>query len=659
MDNYPRRKQHTACDICRRRKVRCDVAFQASSTCSTCYRTGTECRYEGCFKAHLRGKADPDADSQAEPGAQTPRPDAPSHSHIQLHDESAAEETSIAEPISPQNGHETSGSSEQEKLARTGLALFLKHGITNDTWAVSDSLDKLRIAYVGTAASNISHLVDLHRVSSPSELGQPSTSTASDIDLTESLLNPGTPCKQEEGTKPLHYPYPPIRQNKAWTPNVDVFGTTSTQNLLSDVSSVPEPEIRDALVAAYFEHIHPFLPFLSKDDFLNTESGKRPPLLLYQTVLMAGAHACSHPIVAKNRHWLKSILFRRASMLFHIRHETDRTHLMQAAILFTWYTGDGDTVTGGPYYWAGIASRIACGLGAHRRGTTLLSQHSLCFKLSWWSAFVCDVFSSLDTGRPNSIRLEEIDQLPITLDVDAPPLDGMSAETSLYNISHLKFLKEMVGLAYIGVDIIVANAPSQTQQFNVQEIDAKLGLWSVRSGVFSDTDNDPWTCQLGIHYNLLLLYLHRNNSDEPGSKSVCSMAAQTIVSLFEQLRANDSLKQCPFTAANAIIAAGIQIVTEIRATIVTGMHSVAIDALARLARLLRSASALAEYWLGMESVHTVFKDLHEEYGYITQFMQGKGVVPENSPDWCDLFTGIETQSKQPNNIEDWMSIIDW
>ncbi|KAH7123130.1 fungal-specific transcription factor domain-containing protein [Dactylonectria macrodidyma] len=619
MDNYPRRKQYTACDICRRRKVRCHVAFQSSSTCSACHRSGTECRFTTKAKRSSKHTT------------RTPRPGAPSQSHVQLHDGSGAEETPMADPISLQNGHGTSSSSEQEKLARTGLALFLKHGITNDTWAVFDSLDKLRIAYVGTAASNISHLVDLHRVSSPSELGQPSNSTTSDIDPIESLLHPGTPCKQEEGIKPLHYPYPPIRQDKAWTPNVDVFGITSTQNLLSDVSFVPEPEIRDALVAAYFEHIHPFLPFLSKDDFIGTESGKSPPLLLYQAVLMAGAHACSHPIVANNRHWLKSILFRRASMLFHIRHETDRIHLMQAAILFTWYTGDGDTVTGGPYYWAGIASRIGCGLGAHRRGTTLLSQHSLCFKLSWWSAFVCDVFSSLDTGRPNSIRLEEIDQLPITLDVDTPPLDSMSAETSLYNIAHLKFLKEMVELAYIGIDIIMANAPFPTQQFNVQAIDAKLGLWSVRSGVFSDTDNDPRTCQLGIHYNLLLLYLHRNNSDEPGSKSVCSIAAQTIVSLFEQLRVNDGLKQCPFTAVNAIMAAGIQIVTEIRATIVTGMHPVAIDALARLSRLLRSASALAEYWLGMESVHTVFKDLYEEYGYITQFLQGKGVVvSENS-----------------------------
>ncbi|KAF7552446.1 hypothetical protein G7Z17_g4322 [Cylindrodendrum hubeiense] len=560
---------------------------------------------------------------------------------------------------------DTSGNSEQEQMARSGLARFFKHGITDGGWAVFDSPDRLRIAYVGTAASNIAHLVDLQK-SFPSPLRSPSAEKEPDAGQIESLLNIDSTSEQSLGVKPLHYPYPPIRQTKAWKPNTDVFGITSPQNLLSDVSSVPDPEIRDALVTAYFEHIHPFLPFLSKDDFIDDggESGKQPPLLLYQAVLMAGAHACSHPVVARNRHWIKSILFRRASMLFHIRHETDRTHLMQAATLFTWFTGDGDTVTGGPYYWAGVASRIGCGLGAHRRGTALPAKDNLHFKLSWWSTFVCDVFSSLDTGRPNAIRPEEIDQLPISLSIETgtPTSDAMSSETSHSEADqNLGFLKSMVDLAYIGLDIIAENAPSARQRSNVPNIDAQLGMWSLRSGTFADRDNDPWDCQLQIHYQLLLLYLHRNSSSEPSSKSVCSVAAQAIVVLFEQLAALDSLKQCHFTAVSAVTAAGIQIVTEIRGAVLTGTHSVAVDALARLARLLRSAGALAEYWLNAESVHTVFQDLHQEYEKcISHVLQGNGaLVPENSPDWSDLLTSNEVELKEPSNIEDWMSIIDW
>ncbi|KAH7175857.1 fungal-specific transcription factor domain-containing protein [Dactylonectria macrodidyma] len=660
MDNFPKRKQRTACDICRRRKVRCDIAFQPTGACSACRRSGTECQSTAKWSAARRTLTDP---CNARPRGGSGR------SHYQLGDSSSSSSAPPLQRHAQRSDAEDAAEQEQEQLARGGLARFFKHGISDGGWAVFDSPDKLRIAYVGTASSNIAHLVDLHR-SSPqrSKARQESAETEPEAGQVESLFKlDSTSGHGRMGAKPLHYPYPPIRQSKAWRPNTDVFGITSSQNLLSDVSSVPEPEIRDALVNAYFEHIHPFLPFLSKGDFLDGDgqTQKQPPLLLYQSVLMAGAHACSHPVVARDRQRIKSILFRRASMLFHIRHETDRTHLMQAATLFTWHTGDGDTVTGGPYYWSGVATRIGCGLGAHRRGTALQASDSLQFKISWWSAFVCDVFSSLDTGRPNAIRPEEIDQLPISVctDTAAPTSDTMAPESSLSeNDPILRFLKSMVDLAYIGLDIIAENAPSAMRGSNVTNIDAQLGVWCLRTGIFSDRDDDDaWSCQLRIHYHLLLLYLHRNFSEELGSKSVCSVAAQAIVALFEQLAAMGCLKQCHFTAVSAMTAAGIQIVTEIRSAVLTGTHSVAVDALGRLARLSRSAEALAEYWLNAESVRTVFQELHQEYeACVLQFVQGNAaLVPEKSPDWHDLLTGSETPLKEPSNVEDWMSIIDW
>ncbi|KAI6750713.1 hypothetical protein HG530_014609 [Fusarium avenaceum] len=47
-------------------------------------------------------------------------------------------------------------------------------------------------------------------------------------------------------------------------------------------------------------------------------------------ILMAGAHACTHPLVANDRHAVQNRRFRRANMLYHIRHESDRIHLLQA-----------------------------------------------------------------------------------------------------------------------------------------------------------------------------------------------------------------------------------------------------------------------------------------------------------------------------------------
>lgn len=39
-----RRQQRKACDICRRRKVRCDIVDRPSGPCSVCEKSGLECR---------------------------------------------------------------------------------------------------------------------------------------------------------------------------------------------------------------------------------------------------------------------------------------------------------------------------------------------------------------------------------------------------------------------------------------------------------------------------------------------------------------------------------------------------------------------------------------------------------------------------------------
>ena len=101
-------------------------------------------------------------------------------------------------------------------------------------------------------------------------------------------------------------------------------------------------------------------------------------------------------------------------MLYHLRHEGDRAQLMQAAALFTWHVGDGDTVTSGPCYWSGLATRIGIGLGMHRYSYALPATETSQYRRVWWTAFLCEVFSALETGRPCSVRAWDIDQLLIT-----------------------------------------------------------------------------------------------------------------------------------------------------------------------------------------------------------------------------------------------------
>ncbi|KAF4450045.1 putative cutinase transcription factor 1 beta [Fusarium austroafricanum] len=640
-----RRQQRKACDLCRRRKVRCDIVDRPSGPCSVCEKSGFECRstarwavkrssvvsrhaYDGDTPVRSPGTAHPDP----EPGAVEAR-----DGHLSLF---GPEPSSQPPSRRDKTSNDVPRSDGQEKLAREGLARFFKHGIGAAAWAVFASTKSFRIAYVGTAVSNLVHLVDLHR-----SFRQPYSSILGDNQRPLSApTGPDTQGSFQEsadgstnsdriGGKPLHYPYPPIRQVKSWKPTPNSWGMT--QDLVTEVSSFPAQEVRDALISAYFDHIHPFLPIVSKPEFLARyrTPDNPPPLLLFQSILMAGAHACAHPLVANDRHAVQNILFRRASMLYHMRHESDRMHLLQAAALFTWHIGDGDTVAGGPWYWSGIAVRIGTGLGAHRRSSQLPATEMAQYRRCWWSAFFCEVFSALETGRPCAVRAEDIDQQPLQQEdiTDTPSTDPTIAESGVSP----DFLNHLVDLAYIGLDVISLNAPARDRLIDVASIDARLGLWSLRSGISTVAeDDDSWTCHLRMHYNLLLLHLHRN-LHEQSSQSICSAAAQAIVTSLEKLTARDELRQCHFTSVSAVTAAGIQFAGEIRAAVTSQTFLVAINALERLSRLLRSTILLARHWPNAEAVHSVFEELHHEYEtLVTQRLQGEQVMaPESPPDW--------------------------
>lgn len=555
---------------------------------------------------------------------------------------------------------------ERENFARSGLACFFKHGINAGAWGVFDSLNSFRIAYVGTAVSNLVHLVRLHRASTHAPDSRPTNQISpeqslpfptSPTNLEGIVLDDSNACNDLDWRNSVvHYPYPPIRPKNGWKPGPEAWSGMLAHDLAAEVSSFPALEIRDALVNAYFEHIHPFHPVISMPEFMAAYKSKDspPPLLLFQAVLTAGAHACSHPLVASARHAVKNTLFRRASMLFHMRHETDRVFLMQAAILFTRHIGDGDTVTTGPWYWSGIAVRIGCGLGMHRHSAILPPLETAQYRRCWWSAFICEVFSSLETGRPCAVRAEDIDQLPLSVE-DMTDTASSSSDPGLCP----KFLMQMVDLAHIGLDILALNEPVQRRVIDVQGINVRLCQWSLQSGIPSSSDEeDSWDCQLQMHYNLVLLHLHRNFSTGLKSQDVCSVAANAIIRALERLIALECLCQCHFTAVSAVTAAGIQLANEIRLAVTMGSFLVALNDLENLNRLLRSTMLLAKFWPNAEAVHSLFQEIYHEYKtHVTKGLQGEPVmVSENQPDWYRLLAGA--QPAQLNSVvpPDWMNI---
>ena len=130
---------------------------------------------------------------------------------------------------------------------------------------------------------------------------------------------------------------------------------------------LPDRELADELVQAYFEHVAPGFPIIDESVFMGQyrrrDPADPPSLLAFQAILLVGAHV-SKP--RPERDVLKAAFFRRAKMLFDARHERDRLFVVQAALLLTWHSDGAENVTANTWYWVGVAARTATGLGMHR-----------------------------------------------------------------------------------------------------------------------------------------------------------------------------------------------------------------------------------------------------------------------------------------------------
>ncbi|KAH7321709.1 hypothetical protein BKA65DRAFT_482156 [Rhexocercosporidium sp. MPI-PUGE-AT-0058] len=225
---------------------------------------------------------------------------------------------------------------EEEGLARTALSEFLHRGFLSPTFSVFHERDPIRIAYIGTLTSNLAY-----RVSQESPY---------------------------QGDASLHFAFPSIRKALPWKPTNDLSLAKWYQNMAQDISMLPEKEVCDQIIEAFFTKIDPGFPVIDEAEFhlQYADHNNTVPLILLQAVLLAGAHVCKHPRVAQSRSLVKVTLSRRAKALFDLRYENNREHLIQAALLFTWHFGGADDIGANAYYWIGVACRLAFGLGIHR-----------------------------------------------------------------------------------------------------------------------------------------------------------------------------------------------------------------------------------------------------------------------------------------------------
>lgn len=374
-------------------------------------------------------------------------------------------------------------------MARNSLIQFFEHGIRAENWEVFDHSDLMRLAYIGTAVSNLSHLVNL----------DPQRQSGNRLPV------------------PLHLPHPHTHPITPWKPgleqtlfNIQLQG--AGVDPFRDLSSFPVKHIRDFLVDAFFDQINPYFPVIDEFDFRRryADPANPPPLIILHSVLLAGAHVCNHPKVAESRAVVTATLFFRAKALFDMRHENNRLHLVQCALLFTWHLENSDSAGANGYYWAGVACRIAFGIGMHRdlsprmRACMMPMGERRIYRRVWWTLFQTEIFTALEHGRPSMIQLEEVDQPPLEPD-DFREENGVLNEKLNFN-----YCSGNIELCYIILEILRLNRPrlmsvQADAHTAVASLDSRLVNWILKNPAGDDFSS----LQLHLHYNTVLIHLHR------------------------------------------------------------------------------------------------------------------------------------------------------
>ncbi|RDW87825.1 hypothetical protein BP5796_03519 [Coleophoma crateriformis] len=485
----------------------------------------------------------------------------------------------------------------EEQLSRTALTEFYQRGINGESpWFIYREDGWIRIAYIGNATSNLTHLVQ--------------------GELSNSTHGPS-----------LHFPFPSIRPTMPWKPQKDQPIVRWYSRVADDAGALPAKEVRDDLVNSFFEKIHPGFPIVDEAEFRSQYSNPEhpPPLLLLQSVLLAGAHVCQHPKVAESRALVKMALFRRAKALFEMHFENDRMNLVQCALLFTWHFEGADDASSNVYYWAGVACRIAYGLGMHRD----LSQNSKTrmpagdcriYRRIWWTLVQVDVLASLHHGRPPMIDPDECDQSPLIPEDFVEYCGSQNQNVNIeYNIQNSKLcdiVLQILKLSSPGSLRRCALAPGSLQ-LQQKSLNSQLAGWymCLAPDILSSIGNHDrfWSLQVQMHYNLALMHLHRIPTDSNESRqyrsTTCHVAAHAITKLFDEIITIGAVSQCSFTALTALLSAAIQISSEARAAANDYDIVLALEAQTRLENLLPAIKAVSHYWPSAEAISHIFHDV--------------------------------------------------
>lgn len=178
---------------------------------------------------------------------------------------------------------------------------------------------------------------------------------------------------------------------------------------LKSALDIPPPHLRNELLRCFVEFVHPFMPILDINDFIQAiaEDSETHPisLLLFQSVLFAGMAYVDLTLLRKygyrDRQEARRAFYYRAKLLHDLDYETTPETIIQSALLLTYQYENSDD-SKGVWYWLDLAMSHARASGINYYHSSEqyygLRQHAIRKRL-WWCCFIRHVLVAFATGE--------------------------------------------------------------------------------------------------------------------------------------------------------------------------------------------------------------------------------------------------------------------
>lgn len=183
--------------------------------------------------------------------------------------------------------------------------------------------------------------------------------------------------------------------------------------------TVPEPDLRDACLRGYFQHIHPMFPLVDPYKVLSivndTASGnERLSLLLFHAMLFVGCTWVDVRMVRKagflSRKSFRKSIHRKIRLLYDADYESDRICLLQTFVLCTfWWEGPNENKDA--WYWMGLALSLSRTIDLHQASPVSVqtAAEKRLRKRLWWTLVARDIISSFGLSRSPRLRDTDYD----------------------------------------------------------------------------------------------------------------------------------------------------------------------------------------------------------------------------------------------------------